>query len=167
VDHTLDPLPYQADTDENLPESPVSLHSPILPVKRPIDAYEPLLYPIPARSHSNYPFYTPGGGDTRYFPTQSSVVDDEDGDAAEDGMKWVGPMMIITQLLTSTTHEPSSPVVATATPPTRFRDLDLVSGPGRNHYASFTWDDLFEAVAPWLEERVPDERRIDGEGLGN
>ena len=42
------------------------------------------------------------------------------------------------------------------------QDRDLVEGPNRSQYASFTWADL-AAVAPWLE--IP--KKIDGPGLGN
>ena len=42
-------------------------------------------------------------------------------------------------------------------------DLDLVVGPGRQHFASFTWSDLW-AIAPWMEDRIT--RKIDGPGLG-
>jgi hypothetical protein len=44
------------------------------------------------------------------------------------------------------------------------QDLDLVIGPGRNQYGSFTWPD-FWAIAPWMEEKIT--KRIDGPGLGN
>lgn len=44
----------------------------------------------------------------------------------------------------------------------RLQDLDLVVGPGRSQFASFTWADL-AAVAPWLELT----KHIDGPGLGN
>ena len=42
------------------------------------------------------------------------------------------------------------------------QDRDLVEGPNRSQYASFTWTDL-SAIAPWLE--IP--KKIDGPGLGN
>jgi hypothetical protein len=44
------------------------------------------------------------------------------------------------------------------------QDLDLVVGLGRNHYASFGWDD-FKTIAPWMEEKVT--KIIFGPGLGN
>lgn len=44
-----------------------------------------------------------------------------------------------------------------------FQDLDLVVGPGRQQYASFTWADLW-AIAPWMEERIT--KKIQGPGLG-
>ncbi len=43
------------------------------------------------------------------------------------------------------------------------QDLDLVVGPGRSRYASFTWVDL-AAIAPWMEEKIT--KKIDGPGLG-
>jgi hypothetical protein len=42
-------------------------------------------------------------------------------------------------------------------------DRDLIVGPGRQQYASFTWDDL-GILAPWLEEKIT--KKIDGPGLG-
>lgn len=42
------------------------------------------------------------------------------------------------------------------------QDMDLVVGPNRNQFASFTWPDL-AAIAPWLEPT----KKIDGPGLGN
>ena len=42
------------------------------------------------------------------------------------------------------------------------QDWDLIDGPGRTQFCSFTWIDL-AAVAPWLE--IP--KKIDGAGLGN
>lgn len=44
------------------------------------------------------------------------------------------------------------------------QDLDLVVGPGRNQYASFTWED-FIAIAPWMEESIT--KKIVGPGLGH
>lgn len=44
------------------------------------------------------------------------------------------------------------------------QDLDLVVGPGRSHYASFTWTDL-DTIAPWMADVIT--KRIDGQGLGN
>ena len=43
-------------------------------------------YPLPALSHANYPFYTPGGQDMRWLGT---------GDLEEAGMQWVGGMMYV------------------------------------------------------------------------
>ncbi|KAL0067664.1 hypothetical protein AAF712_005379 [Marasmius tenuissimus] len=103
-----------------------------------------MTHPLPALSHANYPWYTPGGSDKRWL------------DLEEDGFQWIGGMMILTQLGAPRSHPPSE-----GSPP--LQDLDLV-GPGRQQYASFTWSDL-EAVAPWMKERIT--QRIDGPGLGN
>lgn len=46
----------------------------------------------------------------------------------------------------------------------RLQDMDLVVGPGRSSFASFTWADL-DAVAPWMNAELT--KRIDGPGLGN
>ncbi|KAF5393137.1 hypothetical protein D9757_001307 [Collybiopsis confluens] len=105
-----------------------------------------MTHPLPAPSHANYPWYTPGGGDKRWLGSGQD----------EEGLKWVGGLMIIAQILTSKTHEPRGDM-----PP--LQDFDLVVGSGRQHYASFVWNDLW-AIAPWMEERVVN--RIDGPGLG-
>ncbi|KIY69744.1 hypothetical protein CYLTODRAFT_393216 [Cylindrobasidium torrendii FP15055 ss-10] len=106
--------------------------------------YDVLTHPAPAPgSHSAYPFYTPGGKDKRW-------LDDE------DGLCWVGSLMLVAQILTPKTYETTPELVP-------LQDLDLVVGPGRLQYTSFTWSDL-DAIAPWLEERIT--TKIDGPGLG-
>ena len=40
--------------------------------------------PIPASSHADYPFHTPGGRDKRWIGS---------GDLEEDGLQWVGGLM--------------------------------------------------------------------------
>ncbi|KZS97494.1 hypothetical protein SISNIDRAFT_449005 [Sistotremastrum niveocremeum HHB9708] len=106
--------------------------------------YSPLMHPLPFRSHRNYPFLTPGGGDQRWLG---------DGDPERSGEYWVGGMMIVAQLVTPTLPSEDE------------QDLDLIlPGPGRSQYASFTWNDLW-AVAPWMKERIT--RCINGQGLGN
>ena len=45
---------------------------------------------------------------------------------------------------------------------TFLQDIDLVVGPGRNQYASLTWEDL-KAIAPWVELT----NMINGPGLGH
>lgn len=109
--------------------------------------YTRLVHPLPALSHINYPFYTPGGEDKRWLGS---------GQVEEEGLRWVGGLMIIAQMLGPHTHELSGDW-----PP--LQDLDLVVGPGRQQYCSFTWSDLW-AIAPWLEERIT--KKIDGPGLG-
>jgi hypothetical protein len=64
---------------------------------------------------------------------------------------------LIAQILGPNIH-----AAGTEWPP--LQDLDLVVGPGRNQYASFSWPDLW-AIAPWVEERIT--KKIDGAGLGN
>ncbi|TFK43747.1 hypothetical protein BDQ12DRAFT_675493 [Crucibulum laeve] len=100
----------------------------------PYTTYTHLSYPLPAPTHANYPFYTPGGGDRRWVSSEA---------AEEEGLHWVGGMMIIAQILNSPAHEAAT--VGT-------------------QYASFTWSDLWK-IAPWLDERIA--KRIDGPGLGN
>lgn len=46
--------------------------------------YRKMIYPLPARSHANYPFYTPSGEDKRWLGTE---------DREEEGMQWVGGLM--------------------------------------------------------------------------
>ncbi|KAL0580077.1 hypothetical protein V5O48_001936 [Marasmius crinis-equi] len=101
-----------------------------------------MTHPRPAPSHENYPWYTPSGSDKRWLEIE------------EEGLQWVGGMMIMTQLCGPRPREASETL----------QDLDLVTGPGRRQFASFTWSDL-QAIAPWMEEVI--KRRIDGPGLGN
>ncbi|KAG9218836.1 hypothetical protein CCMSSC00406_0001050 [Pleurotus cornucopiae] len=114
----------------------------------PSGPYARLAHPRPNPSHANYPFYTPGGGDKRWLGS---------GEVEEEGLQWVGGMMIVAQLLGPHTHDVSSDW-----PP--LQDLDLAVGPGRSNYASFTWSDL-AVVAPWMEERITN--KISGAGLGH
>ncbi|KIK67791.1 hypothetical protein GYMLUDRAFT_1013857 [Collybiopsis luxurians FD-317 M1] len=116
-------------------------------VSPPSIDFERMSHPLPASSHANYPWYTPGGGDKRWVGS---------GEEEEEGLKWVGGLMIVSQILTPKTHE-----LGGDWPP--LQDLDLVVGPGRQQYASFVWSDLW-AIAPWMEERIT--KKIDGPGLG-
>ncbi|KAI0068569.1 hypothetical protein BV25DRAFT_1817434 [Artomyces pyxidatus] len=110
--------------------------------------YERLVHPLPSNSHANYPFFTPGGGDKRWFGF---------GALEEDGQQWVGGMMLTAQIT-----GPQTAVRWMDSPP--LQDLDLVLGFGRSQYSSLTWADL-AAIAPWMEERIT--KKIDGPGLGN
>ncbi|KDQ64356.1 hypothetical protein JAAARDRAFT_187693 [Jaapia argillacea MUCL 33604] len=110
--------------------------------------YWPLVHPLPAPSHSLYPFFTPGGSDKRWIGS---------GPLEEGGLDWVGGLMLTAQVVGPHTNETFAD-----SPP--LQDLDLVVGLGRNQYASFTWPDL-HAIAPWMEERIT--KKIDGAGLGN
>ncbi|KAJ7068513.1 hypothetical protein C8F01DRAFT_612703 [Mycena amicta] len=101
-------------------------------------SYSVLRYPTPADTHINYPFCTARTADKR------RVV----------GMEWVGGLLIVAQIIGR---------AATSTTLSNAQDEDLLVGPGRQQYASFSWDDLW-AIAPWLEESVT--RRIDGHSLG-
>ncbi|KAF9006596.1 hypothetical protein BDQ17DRAFT_1352026 [Cyathus striatus] len=100
-------------------------------------AYTKLSCPLPSSIHANYPFYTPGGGDRRWRSW---------GGVEEEGLHWVGGLMIIAHIIGSSSS-----------------DVDGII-PARHQYSSFTWGDLW-AIAPWLEERIT--KRIDGPGLGN
>ncbi|KAF5387659.1 hypothetical protein D9615_000596 [Tricholomella constricta] len=111
------------------------------------ETYIRLTHPLPARSHANYPYYTPGGGDKRWLGA---------GEVEEEGLRWVGGLMLIAQIVGPHTHELSGDWLP-------LQDLDLVVGPGRNQYASFTWVDLW-AIAPWMEDRIT--KKIQGQGLG-
>ena len=46
--------------------------------------YTRLVKPLPAPSHANYPYYTPGGGDKRWLGS---------GGVEEEGLRWVGGLM--------------------------------------------------------------------------
>ena len=46
--------------------------------------YRRLNHPLPATSHANYPFYTPGGDDKRWRGA---------GETEEGGNQWVGGLM--------------------------------------------------------------------------
>ncbi|KAJ7584261.1 hypothetical protein C8J56DRAFT_1089809 [Mycena floridula] len=128
---------------------PINSESPGYPVTFPLsrDAYSRLTHPLPALSHTSYPWYTKGGGDKRWVVSE---------DLEEEGLQWVGGLLIIAQILGPKTHELSGDW-------TPLQDLDLVVGVGRQQYASFTWPDL-HAIAPWLDERLT--KKIDGPGLG-
>ncbi|KAJ6628935.1 hypothetical protein B0H10DRAFT_1777484 [Mycena sp. CBHHK59/15] len=109
--------------------------------------YSRLRYPLPAQTHANYPFYTPGGADKRW------LVSDQ---LEEEGLQWVGGLMIVAQII-----GPGVGEVSGNWPP--LQDHDLIVGSGRQQYVSLTWDDLW-VIAPWLEENIT--RQIDGPGLG-
>ncbi|KAJ7094547.1 hypothetical protein B0H15DRAFT_921602 [Mycena belliarum] len=110
-------------------------------------AYSRMRYPLPADTHANYPFFTPGAEDKRWITPDESE---------ESGLQWIGGLMIVAQLLGQGIHE-----AGYGRPP--LQDDDLVLGPGRQHYASLSWDDLW-AIAPWLEDQIT--RQVDGPGLG-
>jgi len=109
--------------------------------------YSLLKYPLPAQSHINYPFHTPGGADKRWISPED----------IEAGLEWVGGLMVVTQILGQGVKE-ASPQNGQF-----LQNRDLIVGPGRQQYMSLTWDDLW-AIAPWLEEKIT--KQIDGPGLG-
>ncbi|EGO27653.1 hypothetical protein SERLADRAFT_367218 [Serpula lacrymans var. lacrymans S7.9] len=110
--------------------------------------YDRLTYPLPSHSYRDYPFYTPGGSDKRWMGS---------GALEEEGMQWVGGLMLTTQIIGSHTRE----TIADGPP---LQEMDIVTGAGRNQYASFSWQDLL-VIAPWMQERV--SKIIYGPGLGN
>ncbi|KAK0230639.1 hypothetical protein IW262DRAFT_1339509 [Armillaria fumosa] len=110
-------------------------------------SYTRLTHPLPAVSHFDYPWFTSGGSDKRWLGS---------GAEEEEGLCWVGGLMVVTQIVGPKSYERSGDW-----PP--LQDLDLVLGPGRQQYASFTWSDL-NAIAPWMEE--PITKKINGPGLG-
>lgn len=113
------------------PESPIS---PITPRESYPIHYNRISRPCPSQHHHLYPFYTPGGGDTRW---------DDLEDIRDQNVRWVGSMMVVTQIISPNAHE--DPIHS-------------------RHWASFTWADLW-AIAPWLEDII--SKRIDGPGLGH
>ncbi|KAJ7639058.1 hypothetical protein FB45DRAFT_739716 [Roridomyces roridus] len=133
----------------NRPRSPLTvnanakifLHPPGIEFDH--NSYSRQRYPLPAQMHAEYPFITPGGGDRRWITSEGSE---------EGGLQWVGGLMVVAQI--------RGPDVS-AYPAL---DEELIVGPGRQHYASFTWEDLF-TIAPWLKDSVT--KQIDGPGLGN
>ncbi|CDO73759.1 hypothetical protein BN946_scf185015.g87 [Trametes cinnabarina] len=134
-------------SDESF-SSPVDLPVPTRNalVKNPKDIYRKMTHPLPSKSHTRYPFYTPSGEDKRWLGTQ---------ELEEGGRQWVGPMLVTAQLIGPQTKEP-----VVDGPP--LQDLDLLVGAGRSRYASLTWADL-SAIAPWLELT----QKITGPGLGH
>jgi len=48
--------------------------------------YEWLTHPLPALSHAEYPFFTPGGGDKRWLISET---------VEEEGKQWVGGLMLV------------------------------------------------------------------------
>jgi hypothetical protein len=49
-----------------------------------------MVHPFPARSHANYPWYTPGGEDKRWLGSD---------EVEEEGLKWVGGLMSVTWVI--------------------------------------------------------------------
>jgi len=96
--------------------------------------YSRLIRPLPSSSHVNYPFYTPGGKDKRWIGSD---------ELEEDGLRWVGGLMLTAQLVGPLTHEGY-------TDGPSLQDMDLVAGMGRNQYAHLCWEDV-RTIAPWLE----------------
>ncbi len=131
------------------------------------DAYRPLARPLPSPCHANYPFYTPGGEDKRWLGNE---------DLEENGRQWVGPMMYVMRSFLGEncrTHKGPRRITAQLIGPqtkyfeieegrTFLQDIDLVVGPGRNQYASLTWEDM-KAIAPWVELT----NMVNGPGLGH
>ncbi|KAJ7284135.1 hypothetical protein C8J57DRAFT_1433033 [Mycena rebaudengoi] len=129
----------------NRPRSPLTVNpNAKLFLQPPGPSATRMRYPLPAQTHTNYPFHTPGAAHKRRLM--------EEG----EGLQWVGGMMIVAQILGAGVGK----VAGNCPPPL---DQDLIVGSGRQQYASITWDDLF-AIAPWLEETIT--RQIDGPGLG-
>ncbi|KAF9481837.1 hypothetical protein BDN70DRAFT_802580 [Pholiota conissans] len=104
------------------------------PALHPSKLYTRLQYPQPSPTHYNYPFFTPDENGTRWIGSE---------EFHEDGLHWVGSLMIIAQLL-----GPS-------------RDPQNAGG---HQYASFDWGDLL-AISPWMEDFIT--KKIDGPGLGH
>ncbi|EKM79873.1 hypothetical protein AGABI1DRAFT_106215 [Agaricus bisporus var. burnettii JB137-S8] len=102
------------------------------------NTYTQIQHPVPSAAYANYPFFTPGGGDRRWISSPAN----------EDNLHWVGPLMLIAQIIV----------------PSEDAASDTLPNAGRQQFASFGWSDLW-AVAPWMDERIT--KRIDGPGLGN
>ncbi|KAG1755449.1 hypothetical protein EDB19DRAFT_406890 [Suillus lakei] len=107
---------------------------PSAAVSRP---YNKLTHPLPAKSHCNYPLYTPGGGDRRW------------GSLEEEGQQWVGGLMVTVQLIRPRAMG--------------YEEDESEFASSWNQFASFTWHDLL-TIAPWMKDRAT--KFIDGPGLG-
>ncbi|KAF9534689.1 hypothetical protein CPB83DRAFT_901659 [Crepidotus variabilis] len=104
--------------------------------KHPSANYSHLTHPQPTQAFARYPFFTPGGGDARWSSYEYML---------EEGLHWVGGMMIFAQIRIQTSEGD---------------DLAFKKHPS----ASFSWTDLW-AIAPWMEDRI--SKKITGAGLGN
>lgn len=69
-------------------------------------------------------------------------MDTDDGE--DDGLAWVGPIMITAQLIGSSAPLPSS---------ARDFEDDILTRGQELTWASVGWDDLW-VVAPWLREHI-------------
>jgi hypothetical protein len=107
-----------------------------------------LVHPAPAAPFACYPYPTPGSMEDLRF----------DNNLSEIGRGWVGPVLLVAQLIGPVTKHPLTFVEG---PP--FDGAELVLGSGRGQYASFDWEDLM-TIAPWMREAIP--RVIGGPGLG-
>ncbi|KIL00509.1 hypothetical protein PAXRUDRAFT_129640 [Paxillus rubicundulus Ve08.2h10] len=107
--------------------------------------YDRIYHPMPSPLHYNYPMYTPGGGDRRWFVDIREIL-------GEEAMQWVGGLMVTVQL------RPHAQGLDT------YDIQELAEGISHSHFASFTWQD-FLAIAPWMEERIT--KFIHGQGLGS
>ncbi|TFK20342.1 hypothetical protein FA15DRAFT_673542 [Coprinopsis marcescibilis] len=120
---------YPVTLEPSSPSAPTQ-YFPLYPL-----TYTRITQPMPAAVHSNYPLYTSGGGDMRWKDFE---------EIRDEGARWVGSMMITTQIL--------GPII------------EGEGATSSRHYAPFTWTDLW-TIAPWLEEIIT--KRVDGPGLGN
>lgn len=112
--------------------------------------------PQPALTHEDYPFYTHGGGDSRWAGSE---------EMDKNGLHWVGSLMSA-----SIPSEDKSTLIVfhfnfriTAQLLSWKRDADNGRF-GTQQYASFDWNDLW-AIAPWMQEIIT--KKVTGGGLGN
>lgn len=112
--------------------------------------------PQPALTHENYPFYTHGGGDSRWAEFEEMENND---------FHWVGSLM--------SASIPSEDKLTLIALHLNFRitaqllswTCDADNGrSGTQQYASFDWNDLW-AIAPWMQEIIT--KKVTGAGLGN
>lgn len=118
--------------------------SPVLHLPLSSFTYSRLTRPCPAAIHSNYPFHTPGGADSRW----SNYAE------IGEGSRWVGGLLCV---------DSRSRASFCSSGTSRITAQILGPSDGRQ-YASFNWSDLW-TIAPWLEEIIT--KRIDGQGLGH
>jgi len=126
----------------------------------PVASHSRQRCPVPSASHTNYPNYTPG----RQARCSATLAGLEDG-----GYVWVGSFMSVSTFFCFQhfINDKLCRLVAQLMNPSHIKpdeeDFELVVGPGRSQYCSFTWPDLW-AIAPWIVDKVT--KRIEGPGLG-
>ncbi|KAF6762236.1 hypothetical protein DFP72DRAFT_878332 [Ephemerocybe angulata] len=85
-------ISHNAVDDHGVYPVAVGSNSPVTPIQQlsmSTFTYNRLNRPCPAAGHSQYPFHTPGGADSRWV----NYAD------VEEGYRWVGSLMVVAQIL--------------------------------------------------------------------